>query len=183
MSVYASVFIATSLDGFIAREDGAIDWLPQPDASSQEDYGYGAFWSRIDGMVMGRSTLEVVTRFPTWPYEGKDVVVLSRTLTPETLPESCRGKVRLHAGSLSELMDDLERRGVTRIYVDGGKTIQSFLAEGRLQELIVSRIPVLIGKGLPLFGALPKDVALEHVETQAYDDGLVQSRYRVKEGG
>ncbi|MFM7200130.1 MAG: dihydrofolate reductase family protein [Myxococcota bacterium] len=180
MSVYASVFIATSLDGFIAREDGAIDWLPQPDGSSSDDHGYSAFWSRIDGMVMGRNTLEVVLSFGSWPYEDKEIVVLSHTLTPETLPELCRGKVRLHGGSLADLMDDLERRGVTRIYVDGGKTIQSFLAEGLLQELIITRIPVLIGKGLPLFGALPHDVALEHVETQAYPSGMVQSRYLVR---
>jgi dihydrofolate reductase len=174
-----TVYIATSLDGFIARENGDLDWLPgieDPDSGS-EDYGYQAFMDSVDVLVMGRNTYEIVRAFDPWPYGDKRVIVLSRSLTEisDKLPPT----VELRASSPAELVDELQEKGFQHAYIDGGKTIQSFLNAGLIQQLIITRIPVLIGTGIPLFGPLAQDVALQHVETQSYANGLVQSRYRV----
>ncbi|MCA9939511.1 MAG: dihydrofolate reductase [Anaerolineales bacterium] len=177
----ASVYIATSLDGFIARENGALDWLPGSDGAAgagdeQEDYGYQAFMDSVDVIVIGRKTYEIVLTFGPWAYGRQRVVVMSRTLTKlaEGLPET----VSLHAGSALELWTELEAAGARHLYVDGGKTIQGFLAGGLIDELIITRVPVLIGTGIPLFGPLNADIRWQHVETIAYKSGLVQSRYR-----
>lgn len=169
------VFIATSLDGYIARSDGGIDWLTSF-ASSGEDHGYSAFIARMDGLVMGRGTYQKVLTFGTWPYD-KPVVVLSRSLTSEDVPAELAGRVEVMDGSPREVMDRLTVRGWARAYVDGGKVIQAFLRAGLIEDMTVSRIPVLIGNGLPLFGPLDRDYPLTHIETQAFVSGLVQSKY------
>lgn len=175
-----SVFIATSLDGFIARPDGNIDWL---EAANQrvplgEDCGYADQMASVDALVMGRATFEKVLGFPDWPYGNTPVYVLSRTLTtlPGHLPTSV---VLCNAGSPAEVVALARSRGHERLYVDGGQTIQGFLAAGLIDTLTLTTIPVLLGQGLRLFGPLTQDVALTHLATLAYPFGFVQSRYAV----
>ena len=171
------VFIAASLDGFIARKDGDIDWLMQHSAEG-EDYGYDAFMASADGLIMGRGSFEKVLTFDDWPYQ-KPVVVMSRTMKDGDVPERLRGKVRISSETPRALMAALEREGWRRVYVDGGKVIQSFLAAGLIEDMLLTRIPVLIGDGLPLFGPTTRDIALQHLETKAFPSGLVSSRYRL----
>ncbi len=169
----ASVFIATSLDGFIARADGAIDWLPIGDV---EEHGYEAFIASVDALVIGRKTYETVLAFDTWPYGEKPVFVLSTG----TLSPAPPGAVVEHmAGPPADIVSQLASRGVQHIYVDGGITIQRFLQAGLIQRLVVTRIPVLIGTGIPLFGPVSGDIVLTHVGTREYAIGLVQSEYLV----
>lgn len=172
----ASVFIATSLDGFIAREDGAIDWLPQP-SDTGEDYGYQAFMDTVDVLVMGRHTYETVLSFGAWPYPETPVVVLSHR--PLGIPEPLTGSVERMEGSPRIIVQRLADRGLTHAYVDGGRTIQGFLADGLIQRLTITTVPVLLGEGIPLFGPLPHDVPLQHLDTRAFPNGLVQHRYAV----
>ncbi len=175
-----SVYIATSLDGFIARPDGGIDWL---EAANQavppgEDFGYAAFMASVDALVMGRKTFELVTTFPQWPYGDKPVIVLSRTL--RALPPGLPATVALSDERPAALTERLEKAGMKRLYIDGGRTIQSFLEAGLIDDLTITRIPVLIGAGIPLFGPLAQDIRFAHVSTQAWPFGFVQSVYRVK---
>jgi dihydrofolate reductase len=170
-----SVFIAVSLDGFIAREDGDIDWLErQP--RGDEDYGYTEFFESIDAIVMGRGTFEKVMSFPEWPYKQKRLIVLSQSL--KTLPIEYKTKAEVCAGPVQALVNDLSKAGHRRIYVDGGKTIQSFLSANLITDLIITRIPILLGRGIPLFGPVPTDIQLSHVATRSFSAGYVQSEYR-----
>lgn len=171
----AAVFIATSLDGYIARPDGSIDWLHVP--GGEGDYGYADFMAGVDALILGRKTYEQVLTFGKWPYGNTRVIVLSSG----SLDMPAEGSARVEVLNLEPepLLRRLGAEGVRRAYVDGGETIQRFLRAGLIDELIVSRIPILIGEGRPLFGPLPHDVELEHVETRSFDNGLVQSRYRV----
>jgi dihydrofolate reductase len=169
--VKASVFIGTSLDGFIARTNGDLDWLPP---GGGEEHGYEAFMATVDALVIGRKTYETVLTFDTWPYGEKPVYVLStRTLAP-ALPGAV---VERLSGPPAEIVAQLAARGVGHVYVDGGITIQGFLQAGLIQRLIITRIPVLLGAGIPLFGALQQDIRLTHVGTRQYASGLVQSEY------
>ncbi|MBL0374110.1 dihydrofolate reductase [Rhizobium sp. KVB221] len=172
------VFIATSLDGFIARRNGDIDWLTAlpPDGG---DYGYSAFLETMDGVIMGRATFEKVLTFGAWPF-SKPVVVLSGRLKAGDLPAELAGKVRVFDGTPLTVADTLTSEGWRRAYVDGGRLIQSFLRAGLIADLVLSRLPVLLGDGLPLFGPLDNDLALAHIRTEAFESGLVQSQYRVK---
>lgn len=177
-----SVFVGASLDGFIARENGDLDWMqgPSDPGAGPTDYGYEAFIARIDALVMGRETFEKVLTFNEWPYGEKPVIVL--THRPVRIPARVSRTVEAMAGSPEEIVDRLNRRGLRRIYVDGGRTIQGFLASGMVDELIVSRLPVLIGQGIRLFGPLPTDVRLSHVQTRTFPGGMVQSAYEVEQG-
>ncbi len=173
-----SAFIATSLDGFIARTDGGIDWLneiepPHP----SEDYGYAAFSSNVDVMVIGRHSLEVVMSFPQWPYENKKVIVLSRSL--KSKPENINNKIEWYSGSLNTLIERLQHEGCQHLYVDGGKTIQSFINEDLLTDLTITTLPILLGEGIPLFSKTGRDIPLKHIKTQSYSNGLVQSTYAI----
>lgn len=169
----ASVFIGTSVDGFIARPDGALDFLP---VDGGESHGYNEFFASVDALVIGRNTFETVLAFPKWPYGDKHVVVLSsRQLDLSRVPPS----VEQMQGTSREIVSKLESRGVRHAYIDGGVTIQRFLREGLIQKLIITRVPVLIGQGVPLFSSLLKDIQLEHVQTQSYRSGLVKTEYRV----
>lgn len=176
------VFIATSLDGFIARPDGALDWLSgagQGDALPEaEDFGYAAFMAAMDGIVMGRATFDTVAGFDRWPYEDL-VVVLSDTLRQGDIPGRLRGKVRLMSGPPERIMATLDDEGWRRAYIDGGHTIRRFLQAGCIDEMILSRLPVLIGRGRPLFGAAEPDLWLTHLDTRSFPGGMVQSRYRL----
>ena len=170
----ASVFIGTSVDGFISRPNGALDFLPE---GGGEPHGYHEFFASVDALVIGRKTFETVLAFPEWPYGDKRLIVLSsQTLDLSKVPA---GRVEQMQGSPRDIFSQLERRGIRHIYVDGGVTVQGFLREGLIQRLIITRVPVLIGEGVPLFGALSKDIRLEHLQTQYYGSGLVKTEYRV----
>lgn len=170
------VFIATSLDGFIARPDGGLDWLEAAN-SVGEDHGYQGFMDRIDGIVMGRATFDVALRFDPWPYD-KALLVLSRTLAPADIPPQLADRITI-VRSVSDALTQGRRRGWDRVYVDGGATIRAFLDAGAISDMVITRIPVLLGAGLPLFGPISEDIALRHIETRSFPSGLVQSRYEV----
>ncbi len=170
----ASVYIATSLDGFIARANGDLDWLPSPQGPEGEDYGYGEFMKTVDVIVMGRGTYEKVLTFGAWPYETPVVVLSSRKVA---LPANAPASIEAMSGSPADVVARLESRGLEHAYVDGGVTIQRFLEAGVIQRLIITRVPVLIGSGIPLFGPLTRDIPLQHVETRTFPNGLVQSEY------
>ena len=171
-----TVYIGTSLDGFIARKDGDIDWLVQY-ANDEAIHAYEEFMSRIDAVVMGRGTFEKVLGFPQWPYEKK-VFVLSNSL--KQIPGTLNEKATLVAMKPAALLNSLADKGYSNIYVDGGKVIQSFLKEDLIDELIITRVPELIGTGIPLFGYLDNDLRFEHIKTNIYSDGLVKSQYERK---
>jgi dihydrofolate reductase len=169
-----SVFVGASVDGFIARADGALDFL---DEGGSEPHGYTEFIATVDTLVIGRNTFEIVLAFPEWPYGDRRVVVLSSR--PLDLSVVRGGRVEQMAGAPAEIVAKLAASGAQHLYVDGGITVQRFLRAGLVQHLTVSRVPVLIGEGIPLFGALPRDVRLRHVATQTYAGGLVKSEYEV----
>ena len=176
MKPKVSVYIATSLDGFIARKNGALDWLNGGDEQGAEDYGYQEFMDSVDVLVVGRKTFEKALTFGEWPYRGKKVVVLS-TGAP-SIPGSLHDSVTVLSSSPKDLVEHLSSQGATHLYIDGGITIQHFIAAGLVDEMIITRIPILIGDGVPLFGPLNEDVKLTHIATRQFDNGYVQSKYR-----
>jgi dihydrofolate reductase len=173
------VFVASSLDGFIARPDGRIDWLDRANAlvPNGEDCGYAAFTSSIDALVMGRNTFEQALSFAAWPYGTKPIHVLSTRLA--ALPKGVPATVSLSAETPASLVERLSAQGAQHLYIDGGLTIQRFLRAGLIEELTITRIPVLLGQGKPLFGLLENDVSLEHLSSVAFPFGFVQCKYRV----
>ncbi|PZV23318.1 MAG: deaminase [Cyanobium sp.] len=179
MSTKCSVFIATSLDGFIARSDGSIDWLERANASvpAGEDCGYADFMQTVDAIVMGRATFEKVLSFPDWPYSSKPVYVLSTTI--RGLPAGVPGSVHL----LNTTPDDVVRRtaeaGHRHLYIDGGRTIQAFLRAGLITKLTISVIPILLGSGIKLFGERQAETNLRLLSSKAFPFGFVQSHYAV----
>jgi len=176
--VEISVYIATSLDGFIARENGDLDWLMSAGGGGEgEDYGYKAFIDTVDVIVMGRNTYEKVLTFGDWPYGTKRLVIMSSS--SPAIPEKIASSVEVTSSPPGELVARLDGQGVKHIYVDGGKTIQGFLRAGLISRLIITKIPVLIGRGIPLFGPLEVDIKLRHIQTRGYPSGFVQSEYEV----
>ena len=173
----ASVFVGASVDGFIARADGGLDWLP---AGGGEPHGYDEFMASVDAIVIGRNTFEIVLGFDPWPYGDKRVVVLSSR--PLDVSVVRGGRVEQRAGDPATIIADLAADGAPNLYIDGGITIQRFLRAGVIERLIVTRVPVLIGEGIPLFGSLDRDIRLGHVATRSYPSGLVQSEYRIGRG-
>ncbi|WP_281635701.1 dihydrofolate reductase family protein [Flavobacterium marginilacus] len=171
-------YIGTSLDGFIARKEGEIDWLIQFD-SPETSQSYTEFISKIDAIVIGRGTFEKILTFPDWFYQQK-VFVLSSQI--KHIPESLKEKATVLLMPPKELLLYLSQKGYANIYIDGGKVIQSFLKENLLDELIISRVPVLIGEGIPLFGWLNHDITFKHIQTNVFSNGLVMSRYEKNNG-
>lgn len=170
-----SIFIGVSLDGFIARRNGALDFLP---AGGGESHGYDEFMAGVDAIVIGRNTFETVLGFgPPWPYGGKRVVVLSNRPLDLTVVKG--GRVEQMAGEPAQIVARLAASGAPNLYIDGGVTIQGFLRAALIQRLIITRVPVLIGEGIPLFGPLPRDIRLRHIATRHYPSGLVTSEYHV----
>lgn len=166
-----SVFIAVSLDGFIARKDGGLDWLQVVERPG-EDYGYRDFAGSIDAMVMGRKTYDVALGFPDWPYAGKRCIVLTHR---ESLAQ--HGEEFWH-GPPAEIAARLAQQAVRRVYVDGGEVIRQFLAARLIDDLTISIIPVVLGAGIPLFAADGIEQPLTLLETRSFASGLVQLRYR-----
>ena len=173
-----TVFIATSLDGYIADKDGGLDWLnsiPNPD---NLDMGWVNFIDRIDALVMGRRTFGKVCSFNCeWPY-SKPVFVLSNSL--ESIPEGYEAKAEPIKGSLSKVIEKIHQRGYKNLYIDGGVTVQSFLKEDLIDEIIITTIPILLGGGTPLFGELSRQIQFEHVKTEVFLNAIVQNHYRRK---
>jgi len=180
VTIKCSLFIATSLDGFIARSDGSIDWLNAANAvvPPVEDCGYKAFISAVDIIVMGRNTFEQVLTFGEWPYGDTPVVVMSHRASP--LPSNAPQTVTSSQEAPTDLVEKLRAQGKRHLYIDGGITIQSFLSERLINELTITVIPILLGTGKPLFGPLPFDIPLLHVLTRVYEFGFVQHKYLVQ---
>jgi dihydrofolate reductase len=170
----ASVFVGMSVDGFIARRNGDFDFLPE---GGGEPHGYTEFMASVDVLVIGRHTFEKVLTLDSWPYAGKRVVVLSsHAINPAAAP----GAVVEHmSGAPADIAARLDASGATHAYIDGGITVQRFLCAGLIQRLVVTRVPVLIGEGVPLFGLVPRDLRLRHILTTSYATGLVKSEYEV----
>lgn len=171
------VFIATSLDGFVARKDHQLDWLMKQNTDG-EDHGYDDFMAGVDGLVMGRGSYETVLAFGEWPY-SKPVVVMSKTLSPSGIPAELADKVRLTELEPPELIQSLQEDGWRRAYVDGGKVVQSFIRCGLIEDFILTTVPILIGDGQRLFGAIDADIDLELISSKSFRSGLLQTRYRV----
>jgi dihydrofolate reductase len=169
------VFIATSVDGFIARPDGRLDWLERFNEPEQ-DTGFNAFMDSVDGLVMGRGSFQTVLGFGAWPYT-KPVVVLSRSLTQADLPDHLRDSVRVSSRSPRHLMEELTTEGWRRAYVDGGLVIQSFLRDGLIADMVITTVPVLIGQGKTLFGTIGSDIDLTLTQHRTLSRGMVQSTY------
>ena len=173
LSVKASVFIATSLDGFIARANGGLDWLPEGGA---EEHGYESFMATVDALVIGRKTYETVLSFDAWPYGTKPVFVLSTGPLAPAPPDAVAERM---SGDPTDIVAQLGKRGICHAYVDGGITIHRFLQAGLIQRFIITRIPILLGTGIPLFGPLQHEIILKHVATRQYPSGMVQSEYQI----
>lgn len=166
------VFLGLSVDGFIARPDGDLSWLTSR-GEAAGDAGFTPFVESVDALVMGRATYEVISGETDWPYLGRPVHVLSSKVGSDADP-----RIIVHA-SFGDLVAALGAAGYRRVYVDGGRTVRTFLEAGLIDELTLSRVPVLIGEGPSLFGPLPSDINLEHVRTQVLGGGMVQTTYRV----
>lgn len=167
------VYIATSLDGYIARTNGDISWLDEIPNPENSDFGYSEFVRNIDAIIMGRNTFEKVLEFDDWPYEQL-VFVLSNTL--KKVPEYLIDRVEIINGDLKTILEDLEKRDFKNLYVDGGKTIQSFLKEDLIDEMIITTVPILLGDGIPLFGHLDRDLKFKCVKVELLGD-LVKHYY------
>ena len=180
MNLRASVFIATSLDGFISRKNGELDWLDAANATvpEGEDCSYQAFMESIDVLIMGRKTYEKVLSFGKWSYGIKPVIVLSSNKIE--IPDRLAQTVSHSSESPKELYNRLSKEGAKRLYIDGGMTIQRFLLSGFIDDIIITVIPVILGQGIPLFGKVTKDIALKHIATKSYDFGFVQLTYEVQ---
>jgi dihydrofolate reductase len=174
-----SVFIATSLDGFIAKRDGSIDWLNRANGlvPEGEDCGFSSFMESVDALIMGRRTYEQVLSFGQWPYGDTPVVVLSHKKIE--FPAHVPATISHSSESPRALFERLEEEGVQHVYVDGGTTIQGFLAESLIDEITITRIPVVIGDGIPLFAPAENDIDLTHQGTTVYDFGFIQSTYLI----
>ena len=171
------VYIAQSLDGYIAGPNGELDWLEEIENPEQSDFGFAAFMDTIDALVMGRNTFEKVLSFGMWTYE-KPVFVASSSLP--SLPSSVEGKAFLLKGVPKDMVTTLHEKGYKNLYIDGGAVIQSFLNEDLIDELIVTTVPVLLGEGIPLFGSLPRQAKLKLIGSEVLLNQLVKTHYRVE---
>jgi dihydrofolate reductase len=172
----ASVFVGTSLDGFIARPDGRFDFLP---VDGGEPHGFEEFLASVDAIVMGRNTFETVLGMDGWFYGTKRMVVLSSRTVDLAAARARGGVVEQMSGEPADIVARLAASGAHHLYVDGGDTVQRFLRAGLIDRFIITRVPVVIGEGIALFGKVPHDVKLRHVSTRALASGLVQSEYEV----
>ena len=173
-----SVFIAISLDGYIADKNGGIDWLHSIPNPKNDDMGYVEFTNNIDALVMGRTTFETVCGFDVdWPY-NKPVFVLSNKL--KEIPESHKGKAILVKGTLTEILEQIYEKGLNKLYIDGGTTIRNFLKEDLIDEMVLTVIPILLGGGSPLFSELPKELKFELIKTKTCLNQVTQNYYKRK---
>lgn len=167
-----SVRVGQSIDGYIAKKDGNIDWLYYGH-SGDEEYGFKDFINSIDGLILGKNTYEVVSNFDQWPYDGKRVIVLSNSL------KNVRPEAELYTGSLKDLLSKLHSEGIKHVWVDGGVTISKFLEEGLVDEISISVIAMILGSGIPLFNPMNAEHKCELLSTKSYPSGLVESKYKI----
>lgn len=181
-----SVFIATSVDGFIAKKDGSVDWLhtagnPDVDMGSQADMGMNAYISSVDCMIMGRKCMDVISSMnltpEQWPYGDIKIIVLSNTI--KEAPTNMKDKVEMYSGDLKALVSRLENDGYKHAYIDGGTTIQAFINLKLINEITITKTPVLLGEGKPLFGKTFKDIKLEKAHAVAFPNDFIQLKYKV----
>ncbi|QFU23187.1 dihydrofolate reductase family protein [Shewanella eurypsychrophilus] len=181
-----SVFIATSVDGFIAKNDGNVDWLHtagnlEADMGEHADMGMTEYMASVDCMIIGRKCMEMISSMnltaEQWPYGDTRIIVLSNTL--KYAPDNIKDKVELYSGDLNTLISRLETEGHRHAYIDGGTTIQAFINLQLINEMTITRAPVLLGEGIALFGKTFKDIKLEQAQAIAYPNGFVQEKYRV----
>ena len=168
------VYIATSLDGYIAKKDGSIDWLLEIPNPEESDFGFGEFINNIDAVVMGRNTFEIAITFDIWPYP-KPVFVLSSTLN--SVPEKLISKVELIKGNPLSVVKELNSRNYYNLYIDGGKTIQAFLNHNLIDEMTITQIPILLGDGIPLFGSLIEEQKFKLKKFEVLINALVKNHY------
>ena len=180
-----SVYIATSVDGYIATPDGGVDWLHtagnlEADMGS-EDMGFKSFMNSVDCMIMGRKCMEMISSMnltpEQWPYGDVRIVVLSNTVKEP--PENLRGKIEMHSSDIQDLIIKLENSGFKHAYIDGGSTITSFINLKLIDEMIITKAPVLLGEGIPLFGKINKSVKLENAKASAFPNDFIQVKYSV----
>jgi dihydrofolate reductase len=173
------VYIATSLDGFIATSDGGLDWLNEIPNPENSDFGYAEFMSGIDVIVMGRKTFEKILTFDVWPYD-KPVYVLSKRKV--SIPKKLEDKVKILNGNPKKVTNQLKEMGHHNLYIDGGITIQGFLEEDLIDKMIITRVPVILGEGIPLFGKLTQRLHFKHEKTE-YLNEILSKRYytRIRE--
>lgn len=181
-----SVNIATSVDGFIARKGGSVDWLDaaqdtQVDMGDQADMGFGEYLASVDCLIMGRKCMEMISSMnltpEQWPYGDTRVIVLSNTV--KQAPDNMSAHVEMYSGDLQALVSKLESEGHQHTYIDGGTTIQAFINLQLIKEITITRAPVLLGEGIPLFGKTFKDIKLEQAQSIAFANNFVQVKYKV----
>ena len=168
------VYIAQSIDGFIADQNGGVEWLNAIPNPSGHDYGFGTFISSIDAVVMGRNTFKKVATFESWPYT-KPVFVVSRSLTQ--LPSQYDGKARLLSMGPKEIMRHLEALDMGRLYIDGGSLIQSFLKASLIDQLIITTVPIILGEGIPLFSDHGQQSHWRLANSEILNNALVKTTY------
>lgn len=182
-----SVFIATSADGFIAKKDGSVDWLhtagkPNVDLGDQADMGMNAYMASVDCMIMGRKCMEMISSMnltpAQWPYGNIPIYALSNTL--KDAPNNVKDQIEMYAGDINQLLNNLESKGFKHAYIDGGATIQSFINLQLINEIIITRAPVLLGEGIPLFGKTLHDIQLCDAQAMAFPNDFIQVKYTVK---
>ena len=168
------IYIATSLDGFIADRNGSVEWLDQFNPTSGADYGFTTFMNSIDALVMGRNTYDFVKDIEPWPYT-KPVFVLSTTI--QQIPQHLQAKVSILSGTPKNIVTNLHDMGYQNLYIDGGNTIQRFIEADLIDDLIITKTPILLGSGTSLFGELSREILFKHINTHSFESGLVQSHY------
>lgn len=182
-----SVFIATSADGYIATAEGSVDWLhsagnQDADMSENPDMGFNDFIASVDCMIMGRKCMETLAAFELppeqWPYGNIKIYVLSHSV--KVAPENLRDKVEMYSGDILTLVNRLDGEGYKNAYIDGGATITSFLNHQLINEMIITKAPVVLGNGIPLFGKIDQPIELEQASAQAFPNDYIQVRYTVR---
>lgn len=181
-----SVYIATSADGYIATLDGSVDWLhtagnSEADMGDNQDMGFDRFIKSIDCMIMGRKCMEMISSMDLtpeqWPYGNTHIIVLSNTVTEP--PENLSGKIEMYSGDIHVLIKKLENKGFKHAYIDGGSTITSFINLKLIDKMTITKVPVLLGEGIPLFGKINQNVKLENSEATAFPNEFIQIKYDV----
>lgn len=181
-----SVFIATSADGYIATADGGVEWLDTSgkvdvDMGDEADMGFVNYIASVDCMIMGRKCMEKLSSFnlspEQWPYGDIRIIVLSNTRKQE--PRNLKGKVEMYSGEIPALISQLETEGYRYVYVDGGTTITYFLNLMLINEMTITKAPILLGEGIPLFGKTNNHIKLEDAQATSYPNDFIQIKYNV----
>ncbi len=180
MNIKCSVYIAASIDGYIAKPGGDIEWLERPEYATSKMNGlsFNDFIATVDVLIMGRNTFDNVLSFDPWPYE--DVLVIVLTSRKLDIPDHLQGKVKIESGEPEAILLRLASQNFRHCYIDGGITIQRFLAAKRVDEITITLIPILLGGGIPLFGILNTEQQLQLIESTPSENGFVQVRYSVQ---